>query len=750
MYSQCGGLTPPKNCVYNGPAKVSTDPEVIKIMKDTCPDFVHFNQSMEYSLSCCDILQLRTLSTQLQAARNLLQRCPGCLKNFIKLWCQFTCSPDQSMFTQVYDYGIGYTVQVDYHMTNDFAAGMFNSCRNVNFPGSNGKVLDLMCGTSADKCSPLKWLKFLGAPPYAPFQISSYISQSPLHPKPGQIVPSNATIIPCNANFFDKSTGKNTSACSCQDCHASCPTPPSIPHKKEEKTIGGIPLHIFICCAVYLVFALVFIAFSIFHNDRGSLASSLNQYGSVAPHQGKANYVGKQPSFFVRCGATMEGYLRRFFQAWGTWCAFHPWTVIIACTFIIAILSCGLIFFKVVTDPVKLWSAPESTARVERDYFDKHFGPFYRTEQVIITAKPRNETYSLYPRGELIHFDGIIHKDMLHKVLNLQEAIANITVEYEENGNNTTVGLTDICYTPLSPDNNNCTIMSITQYWQNDHKKIDKCMTDGNEPCGSFGNNASDWHDHFMHCTASPTSQNDSYYLFMPCMSEFGGPVNPNVALGGFDGDVYRSAKSIIITFIVNNHEDEAKNKKAEAWEKAFISFMKDFKENGPKDFQVSFSSERSIQDELDRESESDVVTILISYIIMFLYISIALGQFKSFARILVDSKLIVGLGGVLIVLCSVASSLGVFSYAGVPATLIIIEVVPFLVLAVGVDNIFILVQTYQRDVRLPVEQIPHQVGRVLGQVAPSMLLSSLSESVAFGLGKQISIYLAFILMFIA
>ena len=64
-----------------------------------------------------------------------------------------------------------------------------------------------------------------------------------------------------------------------------------------------------------------------------------------------------------------------------------------------------------------------------------------------------------------------------------------------------------------------------------------------------------------------------------------------------------------------------------------------------------------------------------------------------------IDSKLIVGLGGVLIVLCSVSSSLGIFSYAGVPATLIIIEVVPFLVLAVGVDNIFILVQTYQVNI---------------------------------------------------
>lgn len=53
-------------------------------------------------------------------------------------------------------------------------------------------------------------------------------------------------------------------------------------------------------------------------------------------------------------------------------------------------------------------------------------------------------------------------------------------------------------------------------------------------------------------------------------------------------------------------------------------------------------------------------------------------------------------MSGVLIVLASVASSLGLFSYFGVPATLIIVEVIPFLVLAVGVDNIFIIVQGYQ------------------------------------------------------
>lgn len=61
-----------------------------------------------------------------------------------------------------------------------------------------------------------------------------------------------------------------------------------------------------------------------------------------------------------------------------------------------------------------------------------------------------------------------------------------------------------------------------------------------------------------------------------------------------------------------------------------------------------------------------------------------------------VDSKVSLGISGILIVLSSVSSSLGIFSYFGVPLTLIVIEVIPFLVLAVGVDNIFILVQTLQ------------------------------------------------------
>lgn len=57
------------------------------------------------------------------------------------------------------------------------------------------------------------------------------------------------------------------------------------------------------------------------------------------------------------------------------------------------------------------------------------------------------------------------------------------------------------------------------------------------------------------------------------------------------------------------------------------------------------------------------------------------------------------GLGGVLIVLLAVFSSLGLYGYFGVSTTLIIIEVVPFLILAVGADNMFIFSLDFQVNI---------------------------------------------------
>ncbi len=225
----------------------------------------------------------------------------------------------------------------------------------------------------------------------------------------------------------------------------------------------------------------------------------------------------------------------------------------------------------------------------------------------------------------------------------------------------------------------------------------------------------------------------------------------PFVGLGGYPQSInhkqYGNASALVITYIINNFKDDNLNLKAMAWEKSVIEFMKNF--SNP-NMTVSFSTERSIQDELNRESQSDIKTILISYMAMFLYITLTLGRYRVcskltsgnrswlaniFEAIMVDMKFTLGIAGVLIVMLSVGSSIGLFSYFHIKATLIIFEVIPFLVLAVGVDNIFILVQNYQRDTRQEGETLEMQISRIVGKVGPSMLLTSSAESLAFVLG---------------
>ena len=84
----------------------------------------------------------------------------------------------------------------------------------------------------------------------------------------------------------------------------------------------------------------------------------------------------------------------------------------------------------------------------------------------------------------------------------------------------------------------------------------------------------------------------------------------------------------------------------------------------------------------------------------------------------------------------SVSASVGIFSAAGVKVTLIIAEVIPFLVLAVGVDNIFLIVHEFERvNISHPDEEIDARVAKALGRMGPSILLSASTEAVAFALG---------------
>lgn len=64
---------------------------------------------------------------------------------------------------------------------------------------------------------------------------------------------------------------------------------------------------------------------------------------------------------------------------------------------------------------------------------------------------------------------------------------------------------------------------------------------------------------------------------------------------------------------------------------------MKNFSQSAPDNMTVSFFSERSVEDEINRESKANAIIVTISYLAMFLYISITLGRFQFVYQFLVS-----------------------------------------------------------------------------------------------------------------
>uniref|UniRef100_A0A1I8FIY3 SSD domain-containing protein n=1 Tax=Macrostomum lignano TaxID=282301 RepID=A0A1I8FIY3_9PLAT len=256
---------------------------------------------------------------------------------------------------------------------------------------------------------------------------------------------------------------------------------------------------------------------------------------------------------------------------------------------------------------------------------------------------------------------------------------------------------------------------------------------------------------HMSACTDNPMGPS--------CLSEWAAsPINPAVVFGGYNGSEFLNAKrDCSLTFLVSN--DPAVRQKAIDWEAASwrscggwfwalawgMRGTKHGHENednqqlsrrpvGHSNYAASAASRMNWSGSRTRM----FLTILISYLVMFGYVTVTLGQYKSCSRVMIDLKITLrAWPRVVIVLAGRVFNLwesGVSWLSGHPhhsgggA-------VPGAGQS-GLTIIFILVQAYQRDL-----QRLHGFGGVArgsgcwpGRAA-AMLLSSASESVAFFFG---------------
>ncbi|KAI0026170.1 patched family-domain-containing protein [Xylariomycetidae sp. FL0641] len=675
----------PIPCVDNGLAS-EPDDDFAKQIEDLC------GPKWKDSKVCCNAEQLDSLKSSLSTPNQIIGGCPACKDNFYNLFCTFTCSPDQSLFinvtrTQKLSGGTA-AAEVDQLISQEYGEGFYDSCKEVKFGPSNSRAIDFIGGGAKDYHGLLKFLgeeKAIGSP----FQINFPDEYSEPSMAPRDMKPKK-----CNdedPNF----------RCSCVDCPAVCPKLPSVDQAGSCR-VGVLPCLTFASIFTYgvLFFSLIVAVVGHVawkkHAQRQSERLHLLQGAEPSDDEDEGDLVRNvamydRPQKYYRINTWCD----TAFSKLGHLCARWPAITIFSSIVVVIVLSVGWVRFDVEREPAKLWVSPSSAAAQEKAFFDENFGAFYRAEKAFLV----NDTDSAGV-GPVLSYDVLKWWSGLEKEVKLLKGLDFPTT------------FQDVCFKPTGSA---CVVQSPTIYF----------------------NGKKNWKSDFQSCAETPVE----------CRPDFGQPVEPNMVLGGYKSlDDVTEAPAMTVTWVVNNYpEGSSELAHAKDWERSLKARLLQAQDEAA-DFglRLSFSTEISLEEELNKSTNTDATIVAISYLVMFIYASIALGStgmtirelMRNPAVTFVQSKFTLGLVGILIVLMSITSSIGLFSWAGIKATLIIAEVIPFIVLAVGVDNIFLIVHEFERvNVSHPDAMVEERVAKALGRMGPSILFSAITETVSFALG---------------
>uniref|UniRef100_A0A7S0EGY1 SSD domain-containing protein n=1 Tax=Hanusia phi TaxID=3032 RepID=A0A7S0EGY1_9CRYP len=408
-----------------------------------------------------------------------------------------------------------------------------------------------------------------------------------------------------------------------------------------------------------------------------------------------------------------------------------------------------------ISDPVQLWAGSQSRCTREKHHFDSTFGPFWRTEMMIVRSKDMNGLLQ----------SSAIDVDILEELIDLQLQLESIEVRCDEvfavsgtasceEGDLWTIE--DICFQPTPGAG--CLVQSVTEYWQTNNSNLQASPACHDENGWGPSNKSScnvALKQKVDRCAQFGSSQRD-------CWSRAGLPlIFPKVLFGaGGGGSQPSESEALIVTYLFNN--DEWSKARALVWESKALDLIATHGDRAQGSrLDISYSMERALQDELDRQSSNDIPTVLLSYAVMFIYVALSIGRQRNpeCRPRRVSERVLLASAGIFMVVVSLLVACTACSLLGIKATLVLSEVIPFLILAIGVDNIFILVwcfdesvyelQSDSQDLHLPPdpsqaegaekdqELVVKACAKTLAQVGPSIVSAASAESIAFLLGSS-------------
>ncbi|PVD22694.1 hypothetical protein C0Q70_15950 [Pomacea canaliculata] len=160
-------------------------------------------------------------------------------------------------------------------------------------------------------------------------------------------------------------------------------------------------------------------------------------------------------------------------------------------------------------------------------------------------------------------------------------------------------------------------------------------------------------------------------------------------------------------------------------WQRKFSAVINGLDNSTSRDRVYAFSY-TSLMDIMRDFSSISVTRIVIGFVLMFIYACVSLMRWSD----AVNSQSGIGMAGVALVSLAVAAGLGMCSVLGITFNASTTQIIPFLALGLGVDDMFLLAHTYAECSK----NVPYQelTGEVLKRTGVTVLLTSVTNMLAF------------------
>ncbi|XP_076462905.1 patched domain-containing protein 3-like isoform X2 [Babylonia areolata] len=169
----------------------------------------------------------------------------------------------------------------------------------------------------------------------------------------------------------------------------------------------------------------------------------------------------------------------------------------------------------------------------------------------------------------------------------------------------------------------------------------------------------------------------------------------------------------------------------ADGWKKAFLNYSQHLDTTT---VDVAYETPNSLSEELDKSTKGDIIFFSLTMTLTCTYASIVTSGGNP-----VSTRSMLAFGGILAAGLGIVGSMGLLSACGVKFVNIV-GVVPFLIIGIGVDDMFLMMSSWSESLPSSAEQqqvkhVPQILGKTLANAGIGITITSVTDFLAFVIG---------------